>query len=95
MTLDNSGWKSKLSAGTIAGAGLALGVMGVAGLLCHTTGSPMSLSAQALLWMAAFLWIVSVCACFLFSSGYKAWAGLGRGCVLVWLLFLLLKNVIR
>ncbi|WP_291365759.1 hypothetical protein [Acetobacter sp. UBA5411] len=95
MTLDNSEWKGKLSAGIIPGAGLALGGMGVAGLLCHTTGSPMTLSAQALLWSATFVWIVSVCACFLFSSGRKAWTGLGTSCALVWLLFLILKNVIR
>ncbi|MFT8805724.1 MAG: hypothetical protein ABF876_10740 [Acetobacter aceti] len=95
MILDNSAWRGKLSAGIIPGAGMALGGMGVAGLLCHTTGSPMTLSAQALLWMAVFVWIVSVCTCFLFSSGRKAWIGLGGCCALVWLLFLILKNVIR
>ncbi|NHN91309.1 hypothetical protein [Acetobacter sicerae] len=95
MTLDNSEWKGKLSAGIIPGAGLALGSMGIAGLLCHTTGSPMTLSAQALLWSATFVWIVSVCTCFLFPSGRKAWIGLGSGCALVWLLFFILKNMIR
>ncbi|MCH4092520.1 hypothetical protein [Acetobacter sp.] len=95
MKLDNREWKGKLSAGVIAGAGLALGAMGIAGLLCHTTGSPMTLSAQALLWQATFIWIVPVCACFLFPSGRRAWTGLGSSCVLVWLLFLILKNVMR
>lgn len=93
--LDNTAWKGKLSAGVLAGAGLAFGFMAVTGLLCHTTGSPMTLSAQFLLWVVAFVWVVVVSSCFLFSSGWKAWGWLGGACLLIWLVFLILKNVIR
>lgn len=92
---DNSQWKGKLSAGVLAGGGLAIAGMAVVGQMCRTTGSPMTLSAQALLWGVVVAWIVPVCACFLFSSGRRAWAWLGGGCAVLWLLFLILKHAIR
>ncbi|GBR12083.1 hypothetical protein GLI01_11840 [Gluconacetobacter liquefaciens] len=91
--LDNRQWVAKLAAGIVPGCALALGVMAVVGGLCHTTGSPMTLSAQLLLWLAGLLWAVILSACFLFRSGSRAWGVLGGGAVAFWLLFALLKSV--
>lgn len=92
--LDNRQWVAKLAAGIVPGCALALAVMAVVGALCHTTGSPMTLSAQFLLWLAGLLWAVILSGCFLFRSGGWAWGVLGGGAVAFWLLFALLKSVL-
>ncbi|GAA4479628.1 hypothetical protein [Gluconacetobacter asukensis] len=91
--LDNRQWVAKLSAGIVPGCALALAVMAVVGALCHTTGSPMTLSAQFLMWLAGLVWVVVLSVCFLFRSGARAWAVLGAGSVALWLLFVILKIV--
>ncbi|GBQ83322.1 hypothetical protein [Asaia krungthepensis] len=78
-------WLSKTLAALIPGAALALGVMVLIGHLCGSTGNPMTLSAQFLMWGAALIWVLCLSLCFLFRSGLGAWFGFGWLACLVWL----------
>ncbi|WP_025885874.1 hypothetical protein [Asaia prunellae] len=90
--LDNRRWLAKALAGLIPGAVLSLGVMVLVGHLCGSTGNPMTMSAQWLMWLAAFLWIICICACFLFRTGLGAWLGFGWMACLVWLINTLISG---
>lgn len=92
--LDNRQWLPKVLAAVFPGCGLAFAIMGLLGLLSGTTGDARTLSAQALMWLTATLWLLVLGTCFLFASARQAWAVLGGGCVLLWGFFLLLRTIL-
>ncbi|MFT9366116.1 MAG: hypothetical protein ABF572_11280 [Gluconobacter sp.] len=91
QTLDNRHWVAKVSAAILAGGGMTFAIMAVLGRLIGTNGDPRSLSAQALMWLTAVLWVLVLGTCFLFPTGRRAWVVLGGGCVALWCIFLLLR----
>ncbi|WP_336947141.1 hypothetical protein [Asaia sp. HN010] len=90
--IDNRQWFLKLLAGLLPGAAFSLGLMVLIGHLCGSTGNPMTLSSQWLMWLAATLWVSCLCVCFLFRTGLGAWLGFGWLACLVWLVDTLLTG---
>ncbi|GAB6855745.1 hypothetical protein [Asaia astilbis] len=90
--LTNKGWALKTLAGLIPGAALSLGVMVLLGHVCGSTGNPMTLSAQWLMWLAALVWVVCLNVCLLFRTGLGAWLCFGWLACLVWLINTLMSG---
>jgi hypothetical protein len=89
--LSSRTWFPKVSAATLAGGLMTIGLMGVIGLLLHSTGNPRSLTSQYLMWLAALLWVAFLGTCFLVRSGRQAWLYLAAGNVPVWTLYTLAR----
>lgn len=91
LPLDNRQWIAKILAAILPGLGLVFAIMAILGQLAGTTGDPRTLSAQALMWLTAFLWVVVIGICFLFPTGRRAWAVFGSACAVLWGCFLLMR----
>ncbi len=77
-------WLGKASAGLLGGVFLALGL---GGLLAHFALGGVgrfSLEHQFTMWLVSPLLLCTLCACFMFRSGLRAWAWLGAANLLVW-----------
>ncbi|MFT8736321.1 MAG: hypothetical protein ABF760_02530 [Zymomonas mobilis] len=88
----NHSWFLKFVAALFLGAPLTLGIMGIAGLLCHSEGNPRAISSQFLMWMISPLWVSILSLSGLFRSTRQAW-GILAGCnLLVWAIFFLARG---
>ncbi len=91
--LDGTGWIGKVLAGLILGATLAIGLMGVLGLLFHADAQLKTATSQILRWFPGPAWGLVVAFSFLFRSPRQAWLALAVANAGVWGLFFLLHGI--
>lgn len=91
--LDGTGWTGKVLAGLILGATLAIGLMGILGLLFHADAELKTAASQILRWFPGPVWGLVVAFSFLFRSPRQAWLTLVLVNAGVWVLFFLLHGV--
>lgn len=75
-------WLAKGLAGLILGLAIAIGVSGL--LVWAGPGAPeASDKYMVMMWAVILVWMLVLTFCFLFRSGWRAWAWLGGGAILV------------
>ncbi|MBS0961208.1 hypothetical protein [Acetobacter thailandicus] len=92
--LSSRGWLPKVSAASLAGAVLTMGLTGVVGCLSGSDSMPRSMSAQFLMWLAVLVWVALLGSCFLFRSGRQAWLVLTGANILVWGVYVLARAAV-
>ncbi|AFW00335.1 hypothetical protein Gbth_008_044 [Gluconobacter thailandicus F149-1 = NBRC 100600] len=92
-SLDGTGWIGKVLAGLILGAVLAIGLMGILGLLFHADAQLKTATSQILRWFPGPVWGLIVAFSFLFHTSRQAWLALAVINGVVWALFFLLHGI--